>query len=572
MPDHDAVVRGGTVIDGTGAPPRRADVAVDGGAVTGVGRVQGTGRIEVDAGDLLVTPGWVDVHTHYDGQATWDAYLSPSCWQGVTTVVMGNCGVGFAPVAPDRHDWLVALMEGVEDIPGTALSEGIQWAWESFPEYLDALEAMPHALDIAAQVPHTALRGYVMGDRGAEHDEVPTRDEIDRMGALARDAIEAGALGFTTSRTVNHRSSDGRLTPSLTATEDELLGIARAVGTTGRGVFEAVADFVDVEREFALLRAMAEVSGRPISISTSQTDRRPDQWRRLLELIDEANRDGVPVRGQVATRAVGVLMGLQSTINPFSATTTYRELAALPLAERVERLRNAEIRSAVLREANATGTLLGAFDRMYQLGDPPDYEPDPSTSVAARAGGMQLAPAELAYDLLLEREGRELLYVPFNNWADGNLDPVREMLLHHYTVPGLGDAGAHCGLICDGSFPTSLLTHWGRDRRHDRLPIEWLVKRQTADTARLVGLHDRGTLEPGMKADLNVIDFEALRLRPPEIIHDLPAGGRRLVQHADGYVATMTSGRITFRSGEPTGDLPGALVRGARPRPAVAHQ
>jgi N-acyl-D-aspartate/D-glutamate deacylase len=567
MPDHDAVVRGGTVIDGTGRPARRADVAVDGGVVSHVGDVRGTGGTEVDAAGLLVTPGWVDVHTHYDGQATWDPYLSPSCWQGVTTVVMGNCGVGFAPVAPDRHQWLVALMEGVEDIPGTALSEGIQWAWESFPEYLDALESMPRALDIGAQVPHTALRGYVMGDRGADHDEIPTPDEIERMGALARDGINAGALGFTTSRTVNHRSSDGRLTPSLTATADELLGIARAIGTTGQGVFEAVADFVDVEREFALLRSMAEVSGRPISISTSQTDARPEQWRRLLELMDDANRDGISVRGQVATRAVGVLMGLQSTINPVAGTPTYRQLALLPFAERVERLGRPDMRAAILAEATGAHALLGAFDRMYQLGDPPDYEPDSSTSVAARARALGVEPAELAYDLLLARNGRELLYVPFNNWADGNLDPVREMLTNRYTVPGLGDAGAHCGLISDGSFPTFLLTHWGRDRSHDRLPVEWLVKRQTADTARLVGLHDRGTLEPGMKADINVVDFDALQLRPPEIIYDLPAGGRRLVQRADGYVTTMNTGRITFRDGEPTGELPGRLVRGAQPAP-----
>jgi N-acyl-D-aspartate/D-glutamate deacylase len=570
MPDHDAIVRGGMVVDGTGGAARRADVAVDGGVISEVGDVRGRGTTEIDAADLLVTPGWVDVHTHYDGQATWDPYLSPSCWQGVTTVVMGNCGVGFAPVAPDKHDWLVALMEGVEDIPGTALSEGIQWAWESFPEYLDALESMPRALDIGAQVPHTALRGYVMGDRGADHDEIPTAEEIARMGALARDGINAGALGFTTSRTVNHRSSDGRLTPSLTATADELLGIARAVGTTGRGVFEAVADFVDVDREFALLRSMAEVSGRPISISTSQTDARPEQWRRLLELMDDANRDGIPVRGQVATRAVGVLMGLQSTINPFAATPTYRELAGLPLADRLERLRRRDVRETILAEAAGAHTLLGAFDRMYQLGDPPDYEPDRSTSVAARAAASNVPPAALAYDLLLARDGQELLYVPFNNWADGNLDPVREMLTNRYTVPGLGDAGAHCGLISDGSFPTFLVTHWARDRARDRLPLEWLVKRQTADTARLVGLHDRGTLEPGMKADLNVVDFDALRLRPPEIVHDLPAGGRRLVQRADGYVVTMHGGRITFRAGEPTGEMPGRLVRGAQRAPTAA--
>ena len=565
MADHDVVVRGGTVIDGTGAPARQADVAIDGERISAIGRDVGDGRQTLDAGGLLVTPGWVDVHTHYDGQATWDSLLSPSCWHGVTTVVMGNCGVGFAPVAPDRHDWLVALMEGVEDIPGTALSEGIKWAWESFPEYLDALDAMPHALDIATQVPHTAVRGYVMGDRGADHQEVPTADEIQRMGELAREAVEAGALGFTTSRTVNHRSTDGRLTPSLTATADELLGIARIVGQSGQGVFEVVADFVDLEGEFALLRGMAEVSGRPVSISTAQVDRAPTQWTRLLELMEEANRDGLSVRGQVAPRAVGVLMGLQATLNPFSATATYRGMADRPLEERVARLRDPATKEAIIEEAGGRQrALLGGFQRMYQLGDPPDYEPDASSSIAARAAAAGVSPAELAYDLLLERDGRELIYVPFNNWSDGNLDAVRDMLLHPLTVPGLGDAGAHCGLICDGSFPTTLLTHWGRDRDRDRLPVEWLVKRQTADTADLVGLGDRGRLRPGLRADLNLVDFDRLQVEPPQIVHDLPAGGRRLVQRARGYVATLVAGRVAFRDGESTGELAGRIVRGAR--------
>jgi N-acyl-D-aspartate/D-glutamate deacylase len=565
MADHDVVVRGGMVIDGTGAPARQADVAIDGDRISAIGRDVGGGRQVLDAGGLLVTPGWVDVHTHYDGQATWDPLLSPSCWHGVTTVVMGNCGVGFAPVAPDRHDWLVALMEGVEDIPGTALSEGIKWAWESFPEYLDALDAMPHALDIATQVPHTAVRGYVMGDRGADHQEVPTADEIERMGELAREAVEAGALGFTTSRTVNHRSTDGRLTPSLTATADELLGIARIVGRSGQGVFEVVADFVDLEGEFALLRGMAEVSGRPVSISTAQVDRAPTQWARLLELMEEANRDGLSVRGQVAPRAVGVLMGLQATLNPFSATATYRGMADLPLDARVARLRDPATKETIIEEAGGRQrALLGGFQRMYQLGDPPDYEPDASRSIAARAAAAGVSPAELAYDLLLERDGRELIYVPFNNWSDGNLDAVRDMLVHPLTVPGLGDAGAHCGLICDGSFPTTLLTHWGRDRDRDRLPVEWLVKRQTADTADLVGLGDRGRLRPGLRADLNLVDFDRLQVEPPQIVHDLPAGGRRLVQRARGYVATVVAGRVAFRDGESTGELAGRLVRGAR--------
>ena len=565
---HQLVVRGGAVVDGTGGPARDGDVAVDGGRITAIGAVPDRGEVEIDAAGRLVAPGWVDVHTHYDGQATWDPMLSPSCWHGVTTAVMGNCGVGFAPVAPDRREWLVALMEGVEDIPGTALHEGIRWAWESVPEYLDALAAMPRALDVAAQVPHGALRGYVMGDRGADHSEVPTADEISRMGRLAREGIAAGALGFTTSRTVNHRSSDGRHTPSLTATRDELVGIAREIGAGGRGVMEAVADFEDVEAEFALLLDMVRESGRPLSISTMQVDARPDGWRRLLELIREAAEAGLPVRGQVAARAVGVMMGLQSTTNPFVRTAAYQSLAALPFADKVARWRTPEMRRAVLEEARQPGAFPLGWHRLYQLGDPPEYEPAPGSSVADRARQLGVEPAELAYDLMLERAGQELLYVPVNNWTGGNLDVVREMILHPYTVPGLGDAGAHCGLLCDGSFPTYLLAHWGRRRPSGRLPVEWLIRRQTKDTAELVGLGDRGVLAPGYRADLNILDLDALALTPPEIVHDLPAGGRRLVQRATGYVATVVAGEVVMREGTATGALPGRLVRGARPAPA----
>jgi N-acyl-D-aspartate/D-glutamate deacylase len=561
---HQLVVRGGAVVDGTGAPAREADIAVDGGRIVAVGAVADRGEVEIDAGGRLVTPGWVDIHTHYDGQATWDPMLSPSCWHGVTTVVMGNCGVGFAPVAPDKREWLVALMEGVVEFPGTALHEGIRWAWESVPEYLDALESMPRALDVAAQVPHGALRGYVMGDRGADHDEVPTPEEIARMGRLAREGIAAGALGFTTSRTVNHKSSDGRHTPSLTATREELVGIAREIGAGGRGVIEAVADFVDLEAEFGLLREMVEASGRPLSISTMQSDARPDGWRQLLGLISEANERGLPMRGQVASRAVGVLMGLQSTTNPFVRTRAYQEIAALPLADKVARWKSPDFRDALLAEMAAPDAFAMGWGKLYQLGDPPNYEPSAEQSIAARAQREGRGPAELAYELMLERDGRELLYVPFNNYTGGNLDVVREMITHPYTVPGLGDAGAHCGLLCDGSFPTYLLSHWGKDRPADRLPVEWLVQRQTRDTAELVGLHDRGVLEPGRKADLNVIDFAALGLTPPEIVHDLPAGGKRLVQRAGGYAATVVSGAVVMRDGEPTGELPGRLVRGSQ--------
>jgi N-acyl-D-aspartate/D-glutamate deacylase len=566
----DLVIRGGRVIDGTGAPATSADVGIRDGRIAAVGpagRLGERGAREIDARGLLVTPGWVDVHTHYDGQVTWDPLLTPSCWHGVTTVVMGNCGVGFAPAEAQQHDWLISLMEGVEDIPGTALAEGIRWEWESFPEYLDAIERAPHALDVAAQVPHGALRAYVMGERGADHRVAPTEDEIAAMGRLAREAIEAGALGFTSSRTRNHRTRDGAPTPSLTAGPDEMLGIARAVGEAGRGVFEIVADFADLEGEFALLRRMVEVSRRPMSISVAQNDLAPDQWRRLLALIGAAADAGLPMKGQVPPRAIGLLLGLQATLNPFSGVPAYQEVAELPLGERVRRLREPERRRRILAQEPPRGLafLTGRFDRLFPLGDPPDYEPPAEASVAAQAERHGVAPAELAYDLLLGDDGRALLYRPFLNYTGFDLDVSRQMLLDPHTVPGLGDAGAHCGMICDGSFPTFLLAHWGRDRtRGERLGVEWLVKRQTADTAALVGLGDRGRIAPGLRADLNLIDWKALRLLPPEMAYDLPAGGKRLVQRAHGYRATLVAGVPVVEDGEPTGALPGRLVRGAR--------
>ena len=563
--EHDLVVRGGTVVDGTGAERRAADVAVDDGRITAVGDVAAGGREELDATGLLVTPGWVDVHTHYDGQVTWDPLLTPSSWQGVTTVVMGNCGVGFAPVRPDRHDWLIALMEGVEDIPGTALAEGISWGWESFPEYLDVLDGLPHAMDVAAQVPHGALRGYVMGDRGAEHTEVPTADEIETMGRLAADGVRAGALGFTTSRTVNHRSSDGRPTPSLTATADELLGIARGVGATGMGVLQLVADLVDLDGEFALVRAMAEVSGRPLSITTLSEVHRGD-WRALLAKITEAQADGVPIRGQVASRPVGVLLGLEGRLHPLVASPTYQAMAALELGERVARLRDPEVRATVLGELTNGGLVFGSYDGIFPLGDPPEYDPGAERSIEAVATREGREAVDVALDVMLERDGRGLLYLPFANYADRDFATIREMLLHPHTVPGLGDAGAHCGMICDGSMPTYLVSHWGRDVA-EPLPLEWLVSQQTRETAGLVGLHDRGVLAPGYRADLNLIDEQALGILAPEMVQDLPAGGKRYIQRATGYRTTVVAGEVTFRDGESTGALPGRLIRGAQPAP-----
>jgi N-acyl-D-aspartate/D-glutamate deacylase len=561
----DLLVRGGNVVDGSGQPAFTGDVGIRDGRIVAVGRIDEPARKQLDADGLLVTPGWVDVHTHYDGQVTWDTLLTPSCWHGVTTVVMGNCGVGFAPVRPGSQEYLIKLMEGVEDIPGTALAEGISWDWESFPEYLDAVARRPHALDVGAQVPHAALRFYVMGERGADHEVAPSAAEIETMGRLVREAVRAGALGFSTSRTRNHRASDGRFTPSLTAGADELLGISRAFGEAGQGVFEVVSDFAGREQEWELFREMVRQSGRPMSISIGQSDVSPDAWRAMLDTIAAANESGLPIKAQVAARAIGILLGLEATLHPFVSHPSFRELASLPLAAKVARMRDPAFKERLLAEkpAPALGMLVWRFDRLFALGNPPDYEPTAESSMAAQAARHGVTPEAWVYDRLLDDDGHALLYRPFLNYSHGSLDAVREMLLHEFTVPGLGDAGAHCGLICDGSFPTYLLSHWGRDRtRGERIPLERLVKAQTADTAALVELHDRGRIAPGMKADLNVIDFAGLGMQPPEIVHDLPAGGKRLLQRASGYVATVCSGAVTFENGESTGALPGKLIRG----------
>lgn len=561
---HDIVIRRGTVVDGTGAPRRVADVAVDGGIVTAVGPDVGRGRREIDADGLLVTPGFVDIHTHYDGQATWDSFLEPSSLHGVTTAVFGNCGVGFAPVRPGTTDFLINLMEGIEDIPGTVLAEGVKFDWESFPDYMKALEARPHSIDIACQVPHTALRFYVMGERGAEHAEVPTEDEIDRMGVLLEEALRAGARGFTTSRTTKHRAKDGRLVPSLTAREAELFGLARAMRRAGRGVLEVNSDFGPGELE--ALVAAAEIAGRPLSCLLVQVDAHPRLWRETLDGIRAARAAGIAANAQVGCRSPGMLMGLETTIHPFAAHPAWRALEALSPAERYARLSaDADLRRSFTAERTgrpAEAWMANALERTFALGSELDYEPPPERSIAARARNEGGNPWALSLDLMMADGGKGLLLHPIENYHGGSLEDVREMIEDDASVMGVADGGAHVGIICDASSPTFLMTHWARDRtRGATLPLEFVIAKQTRDTALSYGLTDRGVLAPGMRADINVIDFDGLRLLPPEVVYDLPTGGRRLTQAASGYRQTFVAGVETRRDDAFTGELPGKLVR-----------
>jgi N-acyl-D-aspartate/D-glutamate deacylase len=569
MSRHDLVVRGGFVVDGSGEPGREADIAIDAGKITKVGTVSEAGVEEIDARGKLVAPGFVDIHTHYDGQVTWGSALSPSSNHGVTTAIMGNCGVGFAPVRAHDHDRLIRLMEGVEDIPFPVLAEGLPWNWESFPDYLDSLSDKTFDIDFGAQLPHAALRVYVMGDRGANREDA-TEGDIAAMASLARSAVEAGALGFSTSRTLNHRTSDGQPTPTLTASETELMGIAMALGEAGKGVLQFVSDFNDPQKEAAMLRRIVERSGRPLSVSLAQADVSPDGWKHLLAEIESAAAAGLDMRAQVGPRPVGILLGLELTLNPFSGHPVYQSIAKDPFEQRLEALRDPAFQQQLLTdEPDADNpfvkSILRNFGKMFVLGDPPDYEPTEDKTVAAIAKARGTSPEAVVLDLMLADEGRGMIYLPFLNYAEGSLDPVKAMLESPASLPGLSDGGAHVGMICDGSFPTTLLTHWTRDRtRGGKLPLEFLIKRQCRDTAAWVGLQDRGLLQPGYRADLNVIDYDRLKLHTPHIVHDLPAGGRRLMQHADGYEATLVAGDVIQRHGKATGARPGRLVRGAQ--------
>ncbi|WAX58357.1 amidohydrolase family protein [Jatrophihabitans cynanchi] len=569
MSEFDLVIRGGCVVDGTGAAARSADVAVTGGTVREVGRVGGLGRREVDASGAVVAPGFVDIHTHYDGQATWDSRLAPSSWHGVTTVVMGNCGVGFAPSHTYDHDRLIELMEGVEDIPGSALHEGLAWNWSSFAEYLDALDARTFDIDVAAQVPHAALRVWAMGERASAR-EVADDIEIAAMAELAADAVEAGAFGFTTSRTLNHKSVTGELIPSYEAPDNELVAIAAAIGRTGKGVLQLVTDFPDVAADFELMTAMTAASGRPLSVSLGQRHDTPETYREVLRQLRRANEAGHRMRGQVPARGIGLLLGLQCTLHPFMLNPVLRQLASLPVDHQAFRMRDPAVKAAALvaqdelvDENLVGGRLIHRYAQMYELSDPPNYEPDPRTSIAARAEQVGRAPQELAYDLIAAGDGTTMLYLISSNYAYGSLDVVRELLTDPYTVPGLSDGGAHVGTICDASFPTTLLQHWARDRTNG-IALEDVIRRQCRETARTVGLIDRGVLAPGFKADINVIDLDGLRLYPPAMTFDLPGGGRRLSQRTEGYAYTFVRGELTYAAGRSTDALPGRLLRSRR--------
>jgi len=564
----DMVVRGGTIADGRGGELVDGDVAITAGKIAAVGRVAGSGKDEIDARGMLVTPGFVDIHTHYDAQVTWDHSLLPSSNQGVTTVVMGNCGVGFAPCRPDDRDLLMTLMEGIEDIPIDAMREGLPWQWESFPDYLDFLETRRCDVDFATQVPHAAVRVWAMGKRGAAR-EAATAADIAAMTRIVQEAVASGALGFSTSRTMNHRTLAGDLAPTITAAEEELQAIANGLGALGKGVLQFVDDFhittEDGSPEFDMWERIAKSSGRPTSFTLSQPKFAPERWRHLLGLTTRANDAGATIRGQVSSRAVASLYSLELSGHPFVRCPSYVAIAKLPLAERVAGLQQPELRAKILAEAPShpmgRGRVVG---EMFAFGDPPNYSPAAADRLDARAARSGTTEYALAYDILLEADGHAMLYYPAANFVYGNLDASLEMMRHRDTIVGLGDGGAHVARTCDASIPTHVLAYWTRDRVGEKLAVGEAVRLLTHDTAEALGLRDRGVLAPGMIGDLNVIDYDRLRLRAPIVKNDLPAGGARLVQPSEGYVATVKSGVVAYRGAEPTGALPGKLVRGPR--------
>ena len=581
MPTYDLIIRNGTIVDGTGAPRFSGDVAVKDGLIAAVGTVRGDAAEEIDAGGKIVAPGWVDIHTHYDGQATWDQEMAPSSWHGVTTVVMGNCGVGFAPASPNRHEWLIGLMEGVEDIPGTALAEGMKWDWETFPEYLDALERLPRTVDVGTHVPHGAVRAYVLGDR-EQPGAVPTAEDIEKMSAIVEEGVRAGALGFSTSRTVLHRSVDGELVPGTTATAEELIAIGRAMGKVGYGVFELASDLRREWDEFGWMGALSRETGLPVTFAALQSIAKEQPLSEQIERMRAENDNGANIVAAIALRGNGIVMAWQGTVHPFRMRPSWQAIADLPWDQQRAKLLDPAFKARLLSETNdysqvppdimgVAMVISAGWAMQFEMDDDFDYEPAADASIQARAEDKGVTPDEYAYDLLCRNEGTGFVYLPILNYADGNLDFLEALQGSEDCVNSLSDGGAHCGTICDAASPTFMLQHWVRDRkRGGRLGLEAAVKRQCLDTARLYGLDDRGMIAPGYMADLNVIDFDNLKLGRPWLAFDLPAGGKRLLQKAEGYVATIKSGVVTFRDGQWSGETPGGLIRGPQ-RAAMAE-
>jgi N-acyl-D-aspartate/D-glutamate deacylase len=573
MPAFDLIIRNGTIVDGTGQPQFAGDVAIKDGLIVQVGEVRGDAAEEIDAAGNVVTPGFVDIHTHYDGQATWDQEMAPSSWHGVTPVVMGNCGVGFAPAHPERHDWLIGLMEGVEDIPGTALAEGMKWNWETFPEYLDALEELPRTVDVGTHVPHGAVRAYVLGDR-ERPGAVPTPEDIEAMGKIVEEGVRAGALGFSTSRTVLHRSIDGEVVPGTTATAEELVGIGRAMGRAGHGVFEMASDMRREWNEFDWMGKLSRETGLPVTFAALQSIAKELPLEEQIATMRAENDNGANIVAQIALRGNGIVMAWQGTVHPFRLKPSWQAIAELPWEQQRAKLFDPAFKAKLLAEPNdfsqvnqdIIGLIMvvcGGWTMQYEMDPDFDYEPQADASIQVRAAAAGVSPEEYAYDLLCRDEGKGFIYLPLLNYADGNLDFLEALQASDDTVNSLSDGGAHCGTICDAASPTFMLQHWVRDRkRGGRLSLEHAVKRQCLDTARLYGLEDRGVIAPGYLADLNVIDMKRLKLGKPWLAFDLPAGGKRLLQKAEGYVCTIKNGVVTFREGEWTGEAPGGLIRG----------